>query len=70
MLLRKIILALFIAQAAAADLTNGLYAAFDTSMGSFTCRLDYAGPGVGPVTGQALVTDQLGLEFAQDAFSS
>ncbi len=27
---------------ASAELSNGLYAAFDTSMGSFTCRLDYA----------------------------
>ena len=31
-----------LAQGAAAELTNGLYAAFDTTMGSFTCRLDYA----------------------------
>jgi len=27
---------------AVAELADGLYAAFDTSMGSFTCRLDYA----------------------------
>ncbi|MDF7798075.1 peptidylprolyl isomerase [Pontiellaceae bacterium B1224] len=38
----KIIGALLMVQAAAAELTNGLYAAFDTTMGSFTCRLDYA----------------------------
>ena len=25
-----------------ADLTDGLFASFNTSMGSFTCRLDYA----------------------------
>jgi len=31
-----------LAQGAAAELTNGLYAAFDTTMGGFTCRLDYA----------------------------
>ncbi len=29
-------------QGAAAELTDGLYAAFDTTMGNFTCRLDYA----------------------------
>ena len=31
-----------LAQGAVAELSNGLYAAFDTTMGSFTCRLDYA----------------------------
>ena len=30
------------ASCAAAQLDDGLYAAFDTSMGGFTCRLDYA----------------------------
>jgi len=33
---------LLLAQGAVAQLSNGLYAAFDTSMGSFTARLDYA----------------------------
>ena len=42
MWLRRIILALGLVQTAAADLGDGLYAAFETSMGSFTCRLDYA----------------------------
>lgn len=42
MLLGRIIGALCLTQIAAAQLTNGLYAEFDTSMGSFTCRLDYA----------------------------
>jgi len=41
-LLQKIIMALLVVQSASAELTNGSYAAFDTSMGSFTCRLDYA----------------------------
>ncbi|MDF7823201.1 peptidylprolyl isomerase [Pontiellaceae bacterium B12227] len=39
---RNILIAILIIQSASAELTNGLYAAFDTSMGSFTCRLDYA----------------------------
>jgi len=42
---RKIFLFLSITsciqESTAINLTNGLYAAFDTSMGSFTCRLDY-----------------------------
>jgi cyclophilin family peptidyl-prolyl cis-trans isomerase len=37
-----ICLLLLSAKESPAELTNGLYAAFDTSMGSFTCRLDYA----------------------------
>lgn len=40
--LLKIIMTLLVVQTASGALTNGLYAAFDTSMGSFTCRLDYA----------------------------
>ena len=40
--IRKIIMALFVAQIASAELPEGLYAEFDTTMGSFTCRLDYA----------------------------
>jgi len=40
--LSGMIIALCVAQVASAELTDGLYAAFETSMGSFTCRLDYA----------------------------
>lgn len=42
MWLKKMIIALCVAQTASAELTNGLYAAFETTMGSFTCRLDTA----------------------------
>jgi len=37
-----IVAALALCGGASAQLADGLYAAFDTSMGSFTCRLDYA----------------------------
>ena len=43
--MRKILItmaALAFCGGAVAELADGLYAAFDTSMGSFTCRLDYA----------------------------
>lgn len=42
MWLKKIIIAACVVQSASAELTEGLYAAFETSMGSFTCRLDAA----------------------------
>ena len=37
-----IVVALTLGSAALAQLADGLYAAFDTSMGGITCRLDYA----------------------------
>ena len=40
--IRIIAVALMFCGGALAQLADGLYAAFDTSMGSFTCRLDYA----------------------------
>jgi cyclophilin family peptidyl-prolyl cis-trans isomerase len=39
--LRVLFFILMLSGIARAELSNGLYANFDTSMGSFTCRLDY-----------------------------
>jgi peptidyl-prolyl cis-trans isomerase A (cyclophilin A) len=49
---------LFVVSTASAQYTNGIYAEFNTSMGSFTCRLEYAiapktvGNFIGLATGQ------------------
>ena len=40
--IKVLLLAFVLAQVAAAQLADGLYAAFDTTMGGITCRLDYA----------------------------
>ena len=41
-LLRGLVFVFLLVHAASAQLADGLYAAFDTTMGGFTCRLDYA----------------------------